>query len=179
LSVGVPVPDTFCRIVDVQTRVPVPVGEVGELMTRGPQVIESFWHKPEESRAAFEDGWLRTGDLGRADEAGWFYIVDRAKDVIVASGFKIWPREIEDVLLEHPAVSEAAVVGVADSYRGEAPKAFVVLRAGKTVATDELNAFCRERLAPYKVPRLFRLVESMPKTASGKVLRRELRERSE
>jgi long-chain acyl-CoA synthetase len=179
LSVGVPVPDTLCRIVDVQTRVPVPVGQVGELMTRGPQVVEGYWRKPEESRAAFEDGWLRTGDLGRKDEDGWFYIVDRAKDVIVASGFKIWPREIEDVLLEHRAISEAAVVGVADSYRGEAPEAFVVLRAGMTVATDELNAFCRERLAPYKVPRLFRLVETLPKTASGKVLRRELRDRRE
>jgi long-chain acyl-CoA synthetase len=179
LSVGVPVLDTLCRIIDVQTRAPVEFGEVGELVTRGPQVVEGYWRKPDESGAAFEDGWLRTGDLAREDEEGWFYIVDRAKDMIVASGFKIWPREIEDVLLEHPAISEAAVIGVPDSYRGEAPQAFISLRAGGRVDLDELNDFCRERLASYKVPRLFTIVESLPKTASGKVLRRVLRERGE
>lgn len=176
LSVGVPVPDTFSKIVDVQTRAPLAIGQAGELLTRGPQVVAGYWRNAAESRAAFEDGWLRTGDIAREDAEGWFYIVDRAKDVIVASGFKVWPREVEDVLLEHPAVREAAVIGVPDSYRGETPKAFISLRAGSSIATDELSAFCRKRLASYKVPRLFSIVESLPKTASGKVLRRVLRE---
>jgi long-chain acyl-CoA synthetase len=147
-------------------------------MTSGPQVVSGYWRKPEESSAAFEDGWLRTGDLGRSDADGWFYVVDRSKDMIVASGFKIWPREVEDVLHEHPAISEAAVVGVPDSYRGEAPKAFVVVRPGAGVTPEELTRFCRERLAPYKVPRLIEVLDQLPKTLSGKVLRRVLREGS-
>jgi long-chain acyl-CoA synthetase len=178
LSVGVPVPGTRCRIVDLQSRVTVPFGgDVGELMTSGPQVVAGYWRKPEASSAAFEDGWLRTGDIGRADTDGWFYVVDRSKDMIVASGFKVWPREVEDVLLEHPAISEAAVIGVPDSYRGEAPKAFVVLRPSANLTQEELTLFCRERLAPYKVPRLIEVLDELPKTNSGKVLRRVLREK--
>ena len=178
LSVGVPVPGTQCRIVDMQSRAILPFGGgVGELMIKGPQVVSGYWRKPEESESSFENGWLRTGDLGRSDTDGWFYVVDRAKDMIVASGFKIWPREIENVLLEHPSVSEAAVVGVPDSYRGEAPKAFVVTRLGSTVTPEELISFCRERLASYKTPRVIDITDSLPKTISGKVLRRVLRDR--
>jgi long-chain acyl-CoA synthetase len=179
LSVGVPVPNSRCRVVDMASRATLPIdGGIGELMTSGPQVVSGYWRKPEESSAAFQDGWLRTGDLGRSDADGWFYVVDRSKDMIVASGFKIWPREVEDVLHEHPAVSEAAVVGVPDSYRGEAPKAFVVVRPGAGVTPEELTRFCRERLAPYKVPRLIEVLDQLPKTLSGKVLRRVLREGS-
>ncbi len=177
LSVGVPVPGTYCRVVDMETRETLPSGgEVGELLTAGPQVVAGYWRKPEESAAGFQDGWLRTGDLGRADADGWFFVVDRAKDMIVASGFKVWPREVEDTLLEHPGVSEAAVVGVPDAYRGEVPKAFVVARPGAAVTDLELRAFCRERLAAYKTPREIVLVTALPKTISGKVLRRELRD---
>jgi long-chain acyl-CoA synthetase len=177
LSVGVPVPGTRCRVVDTQSRQTLPFGgDVGELMTSGPQVVAGYWRKPEESAAAFENGWLRTGDIGRVDARGWFYVVDRTKDMIVASGFKVWPREVEDVLHEHPGVSEAAVVGVPDSYRGEAPKAFVVMRPGAQVSPEELSLFCRERLASYKVPRLIEILDALPKTNTGKVLRRVLRE---
>jgi long-chain acyl-CoA synthetase len=177
LSVGVPVPGTYCRVVDMETRETLPPGsEVGELLTTGPQVVAGYWRKPEESAAGFQDGWLRTGDLGRANADGWFFVVDRSKDMIVASGFKVWPREVEDTLLEHPAVSEAAVIGVPDAYRGEAPKAFVVARPGAAVTDLELRAFCRERLAAYKTPREIVLVTALPKTISGKVLRRELRD---
>jgi long-chain acyl-CoA synthetase len=179
LSIGVPVPGTRCRIVDLQSRATVPFGgDVGELMTSGPQVVAGYWRKPDASSAAFEDGWLRTGDIGRADTEGWFYVVDRSKDMIVASGFKVWPREVEDVLLEHPEISEAAVIGVPDSYRGEAPKAFVVLRPSATITQEQLTLFCRERLASYKVPRLIEVLDELPKTNSGKVLRRVLREKS-
>jgi long-chain acyl-CoA synthetase len=180
LSVGVPVPGTRCRIVDVESRATLPFGGgVGELMTCGPQVVSGYWRRPEESAASFDEGWLRTGDLGRSDTQGWFYVVDRAKDMIVASGYKIWPREIEDILLEHAGVSEAAVVGVPDEYRGETPKAFVVARPGAKVTPESLALFCRERLASYKIPRLIEMVDALPKTASGKVLKRVLRDRPE
>lgn len=175
-SIGLPWPDTDARIVDPVSGEPVPVGAVGELVVRGPQVMKGYWRRPEETAVVLKDGWLFTGDLARMDEDGYFYVVDRKKDMIIAGGFNIYPREVEDVLFEHPAVKEAAVVGVPDPYRGETVKAYVVLKEGQRVTAQELEAFCRERLAAYKVPRLFEFRDELPKTLVGKVLRRALRE---
>ena len=135
-----------------------------------------YWGRPEETAHALRDGWLHTGDVGRLDADGWFFIVDRIKDMIVAGGYKVWPRDVEDALYTHPAVEEAAVVGAPDPYRGETVVAHVVLRPGAAATADELIAHCRERLAVYKAPHVVHLVDELPKTASGKVLRRELRE---
>ncbi|MEA2289208.1 MAG: long-chain acyl-CoA synthetase [Solirubrobacteraceae bacterium] len=176
LSVGVPVFDTLVRVVDDAGR-DVPAGEVGEFVTSGPQVVPGYWQKPEETAHALPGGALRTGDVGFMDEDGWFYLVDRKKDQINAAGFKVWPREVEDVLYGHPAVREAAVVGVPDAYRGETVKAFVSLKPGRSAAEPELIAFCRERMAAYKYPRRVEIVDELPKTATGKILRRELRDR--
>lgn len=142
----------------------------------GPQICGGYWGNPDETSRALPGGRLHSGDVGFMDPHGWFYIVDRSKDLIVASGYKVWPREVEDVLLEHEAIWEAAVVGVADDYRGETPKAFVSLRPGMSVTEGELEAFCRRRLAAYKVPRQFEFLSELPKTSSGKILRRELRD---
>ncbi|WP_020106194.1 class I adenylate-forming enzyme family protein [Nocardia sp. 348MFTsu5.1] len=174
-SVGVPVYDTVVRIVD-ENGADLPPGEVGELVTSGPQVVSGYWNKPEATASTFPGGALHTGDVGYMDAQGWFFIIDRKKDQINASGFKVWPREVEDVLYEHPEVREAAVVGVPDSYRGETVKAFVSLRAGASVTTDELISFTKERLAAYKVPREIVVLDEVPKTATGKILRRQLRE---
>lgn len=177
LSVGVPIYDTVVRIVG-EDGADLPPGEVGELVTSGPQVVAGYWNKPEETDKAMSGGRFRTGDVGYMDEAGWFYIVDRKKDQINAGGYKVWPREVEDVLYEHEAVREAAVVGVPDAYRGETVKAFVSARPGSTVEPDELIAFCRERMAAYKYPRDLEVLDELPKTVTGKLLRRELRARS-
>ncbi|OKI99007.1 acyl-CoA synthetase [Streptomyces sp. CB01249] len=174
LSVGVPGPDTVVRILD-ENGAEVPFGEQGEIAVRGPQVVSGYWGLPEATAAAFPDGELRTGDIGFMDREGWLYVVDRKKDMINASGFKVWPREVEDVLYTHPAVREAAVVGVPDAYRGETVRAYVSLRPGATVEPDELGAYCKERLAAYKYPREVEILAELPKTASGKILRRELR----
>lgn len=176
LSVGVPVFNTVVRIVDDDGE-DVPVGEIGELMTVGPQVVPGYWRKPEETAHAMPDGRLRTGDLGFMNEDGWFFVVDRLKDMIIASGYKVWPRDVEEVLLQHPAVVEAAVIGVPDEYRGETVKAFVVQRPEETVEERELITFARNRMSAYKYPREVETVDELPKTASGKVLRRELRDR--
>jgi long-chain acyl-CoA synthetase len=176
LSGGVPTYNTVVRIVDEEGD-DLPAGEVGELVTEGPQVVPGYWNKPEETAMALPGGALHTGDVGYMDEAGWFYIVDRKKDQINAGGYKIWPREVEDVLYEHPAVREAAVVGVPDEYRGETVKAFVSLKDGATVTPAEIVAFTRERMAAYKYPRQVEILDEIPKTVSGKVLRRELRTR--
>jgi long-chain acyl-CoA synthetase len=177
LSVGVPIYNTVVRIVD-DTGKDLPPGEIGELVTAGPQVVAGYWNKPEESAKALPDGALHTGDVGYMDEQGWFYIVDRKKDQINAGGYKIWPREVEDVLYEHPSVREAAVVGVPDEYRGETVKAFVSLRPGKAATPEELIAFTKERMAAYKYPRQVEILDDIPKTATGKLLRRELRLRT-
>lgn len=174
LSVGVPGPDTVVRIID-ENGAEVPFGEQGEIAVRGPQVVSGYWRLPEATAAAFPDGELRTGDIGFMDRAGWLYVVDRKKDMINASGFKVWPREVEDVLYTHPAVREAAVVGVPDTYRGETVRAYVSLRPGASVEPGELGAYCKERLAAYKYPREVEILTELPKTASGKILRRELR----
>ncbi|MGW7081130.1 class I adenylate-forming enzyme family protein [Streptomyces sp. NPDC054866] len=174
LAVGVPGPETVVRIVD-DHGTEVPFGEQGEITVRGPQVVPGYWKRPEATDEAFPDGELRTGDIGFMDEQGWLYVVDRKKDMINASGFKVWPREVEDVLYSHAAVREAAVIGVPDSYRGETVKAFVSLRPQADVAPDELAAYCKERLAAYKYPRAVEILPELPKTTSGKILRRELR----
>ncbi|HET6857618.1 MAG TPA: AMP-binding protein [Streptomyces sp.] len=177
LSVGVPGPDTVVRIVDEKGE-ETPFGEPGEILVRGPQVVSGYWRRPEATAEAFPDGELRTGDIGFMDADGWLYVVDRKKDMINASGFKVWPREVEDVLYTHPAVREAAVVGVPDAYRGESVKAYVSLRPGAGATPEEISAYCEERLAAYKYPRQVDILPELPKTASGKILRRELRSRS-
>ena len=177
LSVGVPVYDTVVQIVDDDGN-DLPVGEIGELVTTGPQVVAGYWNKPEETAKALPGGSLHTGDVGYMDAQGWFYIVDRKKDQINAGGYKVWPREVEDVLYEHEAVREAAVIGVPDEYRGESVKAFVSLRPGRTVSEEELIAFTRERMAAYKYPRSIEFLDEIPKTVTGKLLRRELRTRT-
>jgi long-chain acyl-CoA synthetase len=175
LSVGRDVPGTSTRILGDDGR-EVPRGEVGEVCIRGPQVVPGYWRQPAETANALPGGELRTGDVGTMDADGWLYLVDRSKDMIVASGFKVWPREVEDVLYEHPAVREAAVVGVPDGYRGETVWAYVSLRAGAEADEPLLVAHCRERLAAYKYPRVVQILDELPKTTSGKILRRELRD---
>ena len=175
LSVGVPVPSTIVRIQDDDGN-DLPLGEVGEIVADGPQVVAGYWGKPEETAAGLPGGALRSGDVGFMDADGWVYIVDRKKDMINASGYKVWPREVEDVLAEHPAVRESAVVGVPDEKRGETVKAFVSLHSGATVTTEELVAHCKERMAAYKYPRQVVVIDELPKTVTGKILRRELRD---
>ncbi|MEV0321833.1 class I adenylate-forming enzyme family protein [Streptomyces sp. NPDC050658] len=174
LAVGVPGPETVVRIVGDDGE-DVPFGEHGEIAVRGPQVVPGYWKRPDATAEAFPEGELRTGDIGFMDPDGWLYVVDRKKDMINASGFKVWPREVEDVLYTHPAVREAAVIGVPDSYRGETVKAYVSLRPGAEAAPEELAAYCKERLAAYKYPRAVEILPELPKTTSGKILRRELR----
>ncbi len=174
LAVGIPVFNTDSRIIGEQGN-SLPPGEVGEVAISGPQVVPGYWNQPEETANAIRNGELRTGDVGKVDEAGWLYIVDRKKDQINAAGYKIWPREVEDVLYEHSAVYEAAVVGAPDEYRGETVQAFISLKPGETVEPDEVIAFCREQMAAYKVPRVVKIIDELPKTTSGKILRRELR----
>ena len=176
LSVGVPIYDTVVRVIGEDGE-ELPPGEIGEFVTSGPQVVPGYWEKPDETENALPGGALKTGDVGFMDAEGWFYLVDRKKDQINASGYKVWPREVEDVLYGHEAVREAAVVGVPDEYRGETVKAFVSLKPGAEATPEELIAFCKERMAAYKYPRLLEFVDELPKTASGKVLRRVLRER--
>jgi long-chain acyl-CoA synthetase len=173
LSIGVPVFNTTVRIVDDAGR-ELPTGEIGEIAIRGPQVVPGYWNRPDET--AIVAGELRTGDIGYMNQQGWFFIVDRKKDMINASGYKVWPREVEDVLCAHPAVREAAVVGVPHAYRGETVRAFVSLHADTTATEDELIAYCKDNMAAYKYPRGVDVVEELPKTLSGKVLRRGLRD---
>jgi long-chain acyl-CoA synthetase len=175
LSIGRPIFDVEMRIVG-DDGADLADGQPGELLVRGPSMVAGYWNKPEESAQLRDpDGWLRTGDIAFRDGDGWTYLVDRKKDMIVASGYKVWPREVEDVLYAHPAVREAAVVGVPDDYRGETVAAFVALRPGQDVSADELIAHCRARLAAYKAPRTIDVRDELPKTSSGKILRRELR----
>ncbi len=175
-SIGLPWPDTDCRILDPATGEELPQGEIGELAVKGPQVMRGYWNRPEETAAILRDGWLLTGDMAYMDDKGYFYIVDRKKDMIIAGGFNIYPREVEEVLFEHPAIQEAAVIGVPDPYRGETVKAFVVLKQGQVASEEELDRHCRQRLAAYKIPRLYEFRSDLPKTMVGKVLRRQLQE---
>lgn len=173
-SIGLPWPDTDAAVVSLENDEKLPPGEIGEIIVKGPQVMMGYWNRPEETEMTLKNGWLYTGDIGYMDEDGYFYIVDRKKDMIIASGFNIYPREIEEVLYEHSAIKEVAVAGVPDPYRGETVKAYIVLKEGAKVTEEELDRFCRERLAAYKVPRIYEFRDELPKTTVGKILRRQL-----
>jgi long-chain acyl-CoA synthetase len=177
-SIGLPLPDVEAAIVDQETGEPVPAGEEGELVVRGPNIMQGYWNRSEETSQTFRNGWMRTGDLGKMDADGYFSIVERVKDVIIASGFKVYPREVEEVLFKHPAVAEVAVAGVADAYRGETVAAFIVLKPGIEASEEtkrELLQYCKQELTAYKVPTILEFRESLPKSLVGKVIRRALR----
>ena len=176
-SIGIPWPDTEAKIVDVETgKKELPAGETGELVVKGPQVMKGYWKMPEETAQVLKDGWLYTGDIGKMDEDGYFYITDRKKDLIKYKGYSVYPRELEDVIYEHPAVKLCAVVGKPDPVAGEIPKAFIVLKEGAKVTEEEIIKFVRERVAPYKAIREVEFKKELPMTMVGKVLRRVLRE---
>jgi long-chain acyl-CoA synthetase len=174
-SIGIPLPDTDARIVDLESGADVQPGEPGELLISGPQVMRGYWNRPGETAAAIRDGWLSTGDVAVMDAEGYFAIVDRKKDMINTAGSKVWPREVEEALYAHPAVQLVAVVGIPDDYRGEAVKAYVVLKDGHRAGEQELVDHCRARLTNYKVPRSVELRADLPVTSTGKLLRRTLR----
>ena len=175
-SIGLPSPNTVFRIVDlVDGTKDMPAGEPGEVIIQGPQVTQGYYKMPEETAKTIRDGWLYTGDIGTMDEEGYFYIVDRKKDMIIAGGFNIYPRDIDEVLFEHPKILEACAIGIPDSYRGETVKAFVVLKEGQQMTEDEVKQYCAEKLAKYKVPTQVEFIESLPKSGVGKILRKELR----
>ncbi|MCM3586174.1 long-chain fatty acid--CoA ligase [Mesobacillus maritimus] len=176
-SVGIGVPSTEYKIVDLADgEKEMQVGELGEVIIKGPQVMKGYWNMPEETANTLRDGWLHTGDIGRMDEDGYLYIVDRKKDMIIASGYNIYPRDVEEVLYEHSAVQEAVVIGVPDPYRGETVKAVIVCKAGKSATEAEIIQYCRENMAAYRVPSIVEFREELPKTAVGKILRRALRD---
>ncbi|HEY5531839.1 MAG TPA: long-chain fatty acid--CoA ligase [Candidatus Anoxymicrobiaceae bacterium] len=176
-TVGIPMPDTDIKVVDAETGASeMPVGEVGEIIISGPQVMMGYYKKPDETAAILRDGWIFTGDLGFMDEDGYISVVDRKKDMVISSGFNVYPVEVDDVLFSHPKVLEACTIGVPDSYRGESLKAFVVLKEGETATEEEIIEFTRENLAAYKVPKSVEFIDELPKTAVGKILRRELRD---
>jgi long-chain acyl-CoA synthetase len=179
-SIGLPFPETEATIVDLDNPdLVLKQGEVGELAIRGPQVMKGYWNMPKESEMALRNGWLLTGDIARMDEDGYFYIVDRKKDMVNVGGLKVYPREVEELLFEHPAVKEVAVIGMPDSFSGEVVRAYVVLKdQAAKVSEKEVIEFCAARLAKYKVPRKVEFVPELPKTLIGKVLRRKLREAS-
>jgi long-chain acyl-CoA synthetase len=174
-TIGLPWPDTEAKVLDIETgRNELPPGESGELVIRGPQVMKGYWNKPEETRQTLRDGWLYTGDIAVMDKDGYFKIVDRKKDMIIVGGFNVYPREVEEVLFQHPKVLEATVAGVPDPKSIERVKAYVVLKPGQSATVDELMAFCKERLTNYKRPSIIEFRDSLPKTMVGKVLRRQL-----
>ncbi|MGL4651585.1 MAG: long-chain-fatty-acid--CoA ligase, partial [Caldilineaceae bacterium] len=179
-SIGLPISSTVCAVCALEPEADgsfrlLGVGEEGELILKGPQVMAGYWNKPEETALTIDkQGWLHTGDIAKMDADGYFYIVDRKKDLIIASGFNIVPREVEEVLFQHPKVLEAAVAGVPDAKRGETVKAYVVFKEGQVANDEELRNWCKERLAPYKVPTAFEVRKELPRTQAGKVLRRQL-----
>jgi long-chain acyl-CoA synthetase len=176
-SIGTPGPDNDVRLVDIETGlVDVKPGEPGEILIKGPSIMQGYWNNPEETKNQLKDGWLSTGDIGQMDEEGYFYIVDRKKDMIIAGGFNIYPREVDEVLYQHPKVAEAVSAGIPDAYRGETVKAFVVLKPGVTATDKEIINFCKTKLAPYKVPKLVEFRTELPKSAVGKILRKILRD---
>src|SRR5205823_12163398 len=155
-----------------------PVGEEGEIMLKGPNIMQGYWNRPNETASIFFEGWMHTGDIGKMDEDGYFYVIDRYKDLIVASGFNIYPREVEEVLLHHPSIAEAAVIGIPHEYRGETVAAVIVLKPGLGASEetrDQILTYCKKELTQYKVPKFIEFRESLPKTIIGKVLKRELK----
>ncbi|MGM0844016.1 MAG: long-chain-fatty-acid--CoA ligase [Bacillota bacterium] len=173
-SIGIPWPDTDAAVFSMETGEKLPPNEIGEICVKGPQVMKGYWNRPEETEMTLRDGWLLTGDLGYMDEKGYFYVVDRKKDMIIAGGFNIYPREIEEVLYEHPDVQEVVAAGIPDPYRGETVKAYIVLKENSNLTEEDLNSFTRKHLAAYKVPRIYEFRDELPKTAVGKILRRAL-----
>jgi long-chain acyl-CoA synthetase len=173
-SIGIPFIDTIAKVVDSETGEELPIGKVGEIVVKGPQVMKGYWNHPEKTEETLRGGWLYTGDMALMDDEGFFYIMDRKKDMIIAGGFNIFPREVEEVLFEHPKVQECVVAGLPDKYRGETVKAYIVLKSDTRVSMEELDLWCRTRLASYKVPRIYEFREELPKTMIGKVLRRKL-----
>ncbi|NQU27913.1 MAG: AMP-binding protein, partial [Candidatus Marinimicrobia bacterium] len=175
-SVGIPISDTECRIVDIDTGTEnVPVGESGELIMRGPQIMEGYHNREDDTAATLRNGWLFTGDIATMDEDGYFFIVDRKKDMIISGGFNVYPREIDEVYYEHPKVMEACSIGVPHPKRGESAKLFIVLKEGETATEEEMLEFCQDKLAKYKWPMAVEFRDDLPKSAVGKVLRKELR----
>jgi long-chain acyl-CoA synthetase len=175
-SVGIPISDTVGRIVDLNDGVTdVPVGETGELLVKGPQVMKGYWNRPDATAETITDGWLHTGDIAKMDEDGYFYIVDRKKDMIISGGYNVYPRDIEEVFFEHPKVMEATVIGIPHPKRGEAVKVFVVLKEGQTATAEELLKYCEDKLAKYKWPTEIEFRKELPKTNVGKVLKKDLR----
>ena len=152
------------------------MGEEGEIAIKGPQIMQGYYKKPEATAEAIKDGWYLSGDIGRFDEDGYLSIVDRKKDMVIAGGYNIYPVELDNVLFDHPKILEACTVGVPDEYRGETIKAFIVVKEGETLTEEEVTAYCKENLAAYKVPKLIEFIDELPKTAVGKILRRELRD---
>jgi long-chain acyl-CoA synthetase len=177
--VGVPLPGTDLKIIDMtdDTKI-LPPGEVGEICIKGPQVMTGYYKNPEETKSSLIDGWFHTGDIGVLDEDGYLTIVDRKKDVVISSGFNVYPKEIDEILFEHPDIVEACAVGIPDEKRGEAIKAYVVKRPGSKLIEKEVVLFCREKLTGYKIPAKIEFIDELPKSAIGKILRRELRDRN-
>ncbi len=176
-SVGLPFPDTECRIVDLTDgTTDVPVGQTGELLVKGPQVMKGYWNNPQETANTLKDGWLFTGDIARMDENGYFYIVDRKKDMVISGGYNVYPREIDEVLYSHPKVKEACAIGLPHPSRGEQIKVFIVPVEGQSLTSEELAEYCRTRLAEYKLPSLFEFRKDLPKSDVGKILRKVLRD---
>ncbi|WP_141994380.1 long-chain-fatty-acid--CoA ligase [Bacillus sp. B4EP4a] len=173
-SIGLPWPDTDSAILSLETFEELPPNEIGEIAIKGPQVMQGYWNRPDETENTFKNGWLLTGDLGYMDEQGFFFVVERKKDTIIAGGFNIYPREVEEVLYEHEAIQEVVVAGIPDPYRGETVKAYVVLKKNARATEEELNEFARKNLASYKVPRSYEFRDELPKTTIGKILRRVL-----
>ncbi len=175
LSAGRPLAGTEVRVVDEDDN-PLPNGEIGEIVARGPQLMKGYWNLPDESAEALRGGWMHTGDAGVLDDEGYVYVQDRVKDMIVSGGENIYPRIVEDVLFKHPAVADAAVIGVPDEQWGETVKAIVVLRSGETATDEEIMDFCRDKLGGYERPRSVDFVNTLPRNPTGKVLKRQLRE---
>ncbi|KHE71736.1 long-chain-fatty-acid--CoA ligase [Halobacillus sp. BBL2006] len=174
-SVGIPWPNTDAKIFRMDAEEEADFGEIGEIVVKGPQVMRGYWNRPEDTAQVLsEDGWFHTGDMGYMNEEGYFFVVDRKKDMIIAGGYNIYPREVEEVLYEHSEVQEAVVVGIPDPYRGETVKAFIVKKQGSDITEDELNEYCRKHMAAFKVPRIYEFRDELPKTAVGKILRRTL-----
>jgi len=174
-SIGLPLPDVDAKIISLDDgKTEMPIGEIGELVVKGPQVFKGYHNMPTETANTLRDGWLYTGDIARMDEDGYFYIVDRKKELIKPGGYQVWPREVEEAISANPKVLEVGVAGIPDPYRGETVKAWVVVKPGETLTEDEIKAWCKERLAAFKVPTHIEFRNELPKTTVGKVLRREL-----
>jgi long-chain acyl-CoA synthetase len=175
-SIGIPISDTDCRIVDLTDgNTDVPLGESGEILVKGPQVMKGYWNKPEETASTLTDGWLHTGDIGKMDEEGYFYIVDRKKDMILSGGLNVYPRDIEEVFYENPKVQEAAAIGIPHARRGESVKVFVALKEGETATQEELIEYCTDKMAKFKLPTEIEFRNELPKTNVGKILKKDLR----